>query len=159
MNLAADAENARNVGAAFVRFLEFLPEYFTEITALVAELYATDSALRDLDLLIISPEYGRRATFILDDLEIVQLSLELTLRDARRVGRLDRDRYPPLSAMAYREVWMDVCHYFQRESLNTLQTRLERFRQFIMDLSCTLGRLAPTLVTRRQTVDDYQKTP
>lgn len=159
MNLAADAENARDVGAAFARFLEFLPEHFTEIAALVAELYAIRSALCDLDLLIISPEYGRRATFILDDLEIVQLSLELTLRDAHRlVDRLNHDGYRR-SAMAHREVWMDVCRYFQQESLNTLQTRLDRFRQFIMDLSCTVRRLAPMLVTRRQTIDDYQKTP
>lgn len=147
MNLAADAQNARDVGTAFDRFLGALPDYFTEITALVAELYAIGSALRDLDLIIISPEYGRRATCILDDLDIVQLSLSITLRDVRELfGGLDRDGYPP-TARAYREVWIDICRHFERESGNTLQTRLERFRQFIMELSCTMRRWCPKQVS------------
>ena len=141
MNLAADADNARNVARAFDRFLADLPDYFTEITALVAELYAIVSALGDLDVIIISPEYGRRAVCILDDLEIVQLSLSITLRDVRDFfGDLDRDGYPP-TPRAYREVWADICRHFTRESGITLQTRLERFRQFIMELSCTMRRL------------------
>jgi len=147
MNLAADAQNARDVGTAFDRFLDALPDHFTEITALVAELYAIGSVLRDLDLIIISPEYGRRAICIQDDLDLVQLSISITLRDVRELcGGLDRDGYPP-TARAYREVWTDLCRHFERESGNTLQTRLERFRQFIMELCCTMQRLGPKLLS------------
>lgn len=147
MNLAADAQNARDVGTAFDRFLDALPDHFTEITALVAELYAICSALRDLDLIIISPEYGRRAICIQDDLDLVQLSISITLKDVRELfAGLDRDGYPP-TARAYREVWTDLCRHFERESGNTLQTRLERFRQFIMELCCTMRRLGPKLLS------------
>lgn len=148
MNLAADAQNARDVGTAFDRFLDALPDdYFTELTALVAELYAIGSALRDLDLVFTSPESGRRAIIIQDDLDLVQLSLSITLRDVRELfGGLDRDGYPP-TVRAYREVWIEICRHFERESGNTLQTRLERFRQFIMELCCTMRRLGPKLVS------------
>lgn len=147
MNLAADAQNARDVGTAFDRFLDALPDHFTEITAVVAQLYAIGSALRDLDFIIISPEYGRRVVCIQDDLDIVQLSLSITLRDVRELfDGLDCDGYPP-TVWAYREVWTEICRHFQRESGNTLQTRLERFRQFIMELSCTMRRLGPKFVS------------
>ncbi|MCJ1361125.1 hypothetical protein MMC16_000222, partial [Acarospora aff. strigata] len=138
MNLAADAENARDIGAAFDCFLNALPGLFTEITALVAELYAIGSALQELNATIASHEYGGRVTIILDDVDIVRLSLSITLKDAReRFGRLDRYGYPPTIA-AYREVWAEICAHFQRESNNTLRARLERFRLFIMNLSCIL---------------------
>ena len=159
MNLAADAQNARDVGTAFDRFLGALPDCFTEITALVAELYAIGSALRDLDLIILSPEHRARATGILDDLELVQLSLSITLRDAREIfGGLDRDGYPP-TPRAYRDVWIDLCRHFQRESGNTLQTRLERFRRFIMELSCTVRRLGPTLVSEAKRLMKIRNPP
>lgn len=159
MSLVADAQNARDVGTDFDRFLDALPDYFTELTALVAELYAIGSALRDLDFIITSPEYGRRATIIQDDLDLVQLSLSITLRDVRDlfVG-LDRDGYPP-TVRAYQEVWIEICRHFERESGNTLQSRLERFRQFIMELCCTMRRLGPKLVSEVSRLTNCQTSP
>ncbi|KAI9875375.1 MAG: hypothetical protein M1830_008568 [Pleopsidium flavum] len=143
MTLAADAENARDVGAAFDRFVDALPDHFAEITALVAELYAISSALRDLDINIASREYGPRTTHILDDLDRVRLSLSMTLKDALELfGRLGDRGYPPTPG-AYRQVWEDICIHFRREGRNTLLSRLERYRKFLLELSCIMRRCPP----------------
>jgi len=141
MTLAADAESARDVGAGFDRFVNALPEHYAEITALVAELYDISSALRDLDINIASREYGQRTTYILDDLDIVRLSLSMTMKDALELfGRLGDCGYPP-TVGAYRQVWAVVCNHFRGESGNTLLARLERYRKFLLELSCIMRRL------------------
>lgn len=140
MTLLADVENARDVGASFDRFAAALPDHLMEITALVSELYAISSALCDLENNILSPQYTSRLTVILDDLDVVRLSLAITLKDASRLfGRLGDAGYPP-TAGAYRQVWGDVCYHFRTESGYSLLVRLERYRKFLLELSCIMRR-------------------
>lgn len=141
MSLAGESNTAREVAAAFDRFVDAIPDQYTEITALIAELYAVSSALRDMDLLINSRGYARRTTCILDDLDIVRLSLSITLNDALELlGQLDHDGYPPTRA-TYRRVWDSIYTYFFAESRNSLRARLLRFRNFIEELARTMQRL------------------
>ena len=79
MSLVAEAAYAQDIGAGLSKFLDALPDQATEITALISELYAISSALRDLDTTIQSREYGHHVALIKDDLELVRLSLAYTL--------------------------------------------------------------------------------
>ncbi|KAL8785318.1 MAG: hypothetical protein Q9195_008687 [Heterodermia aff. obscurata] len=58
MDLLAQAETAQDVAAGLNRFLDPVPEYSTEITALISECFAISSALRELQTAIGDSRYN-----------------------------------------------------------------------------------------------------
>ncbi len=140
MSLSADADQARNLGLALEPFVLALPEHNSAIDALIAQLFAISAALRDLEGFIYNPIYGRRATSIIDDVDIVRSSLLMTLGDAHKLlGQLGRYGYSPTPG-AYHHVWTDINSHFQRESRIGLRARLECYRAFLIDLTHKLRR-------------------
>ncbi|KAL9044094.1 MAG: hypothetical protein Q9214_002744 [Letrouitia sp. 1 TL-2023] len=91
MALVATAESARDVAICLDKFLEYLPENSTEITALISECYAISSALRELDTAKEDPRYSRGYGDVHQDVQIVRRSLEYTFHDVHRLfGGLGR---------------------------------------------------------------------
>jgi hypothetical protein len=143
MSLLADAEDAQDIGAAFSKFLDALPDQAVDVTSLIAELYSISAALRELDGTIHSRQYGHRSTIIKDDLELVCASLSYTLKDAFDILGEIRAIGDAPTVGAYRKTWKDLCYHFQRESRGSLRMRLERYRRFIGELNNTMKRSVP----------------
>ena len=140
MSLVAEAEKAQDIGAGFSKFLDALPDQATEVTALISELYAISSALRDLDTTVQSREYGANVGLIKEDLELVTLSLAYTLKDVFDLfGDIDTGTDLPTIG-AYRQTWKDICLHFKAERRGTLCIRLEKYRRFILELGCIMKR-------------------
>lgn len=140
MSLVAEAEKAEDIAAGFSKFLSALPDQATEVTALISELYAISSALRDLDTTVQSREYGLNVPLIEKDLELVRLSLAYTLKDVfDKFG--DVDTGPNLPTIgAYRQIWKDIWIHFKTERRGTLCERLENYRRFILELGYVMKR-------------------
>ncbi|KAI9704431.1 MAG: hypothetical protein M1836_007294 [Candelina mexicana] len=152
--LLDEAENAQDVAAGLNRFLDAIPECSTEITAVISELFAISSALRELHTALASRRYGRRGPLIEDDMELALPSLNITLEDiVEMFGRLGRS---PL-ATAYRRVWKVICLNFRDEGGISLCSRLEIYRTFFIELALVLTG-APTgprdMETLRARIED-----
>lgn len=142
MELVVEAEKAEDIGAAFSKFKEALPDQATEITALISELWAISSALRDLHTAIQSREYGRNIHYIADDLRVVRTSVSYTLKDVfdiiGDINSNSRGNLPTIGA--YRQTWKDIYLHFRKESPSSLCIRLETYRTFIMELGSIMKR-------------------
>src|SRR3954452_8973774 len=81
MALRTSAENAEDVAAGFTMFRGPVPEISSEVTSLIADLYAISSSLSILDDL--GKDYRRQLNLapIQPDLSMVQASLKYTLED------------------------------------------------------------------------------
>lgn len=143
--LVARAEAAQDIAAGLNKFLGSVPNYSTEITALISECFAISSSLRELNTAIGDSRYNRGYHEISEDLTITLQSLEYTFHDVRRLfGDLGRAEYISQSA-AYRSVWEDITTHFMGESGNSLCRRLEFYRRFLLVLVCVAGGLATIL--------------
>ncbi len=133
--LLDEAENAQDVAAGLNRFLDAIPECSTEITAVISELFAISSALRELHTALGSRRYGRRGPLIEEDMELALPSLNITLEDVVEMfGRLGRSSL----ATAYRRVWKEICLKFRDEGGISLCSRLEIYRTFFIELALVL---------------------
>ena len=143
MTLIAEAEKAADIADALGKFKVAVTDAATEITALVSELYAVGSILRDTDTAIKSPEYGRNIRLIEDDLDLARTSLAFTLEDIFRIlggiGAGAKD----LTTAAYRQTWEEICTHFRHEGRQSLCARLEMYRRFLLEL-CKILRRLPT---------------
>lgn len=138
MALIATAETAQDIAAGLHKFLEPVSESSAEITGLIAECFATSSALRELSDAVGDLRQNRRYSSISEDVRIVLLSLNHTFNDVRRLfGGLARTNHITLSS-GYRQVWRDIEAYFQEESRNTLSVRLEYYKTFLQHLICII---------------------
>lgn len=134
--LVATAEAAQDIAAGLDKFLSPLPDYSTEITALISECFAISSALRELETAIGDSRSNRRYHQIIEDVRVTLQSLEYTFNDVRRLfGGLGRADYISQSA-AYRLVWQDITAHFMEESGNSLCRRLGFYRRFLLVLAC-----------------------
>ena len=125
--LIAEAENAQDIAAALNKFLDQVPECSAEITGLIAECFAISSSLRKLADASQNPLYRRRYQSIVEDVQLLRLSLRYTFEDVHGfIGSLARSHY--------RYVWRDLKDRFQEQSRNTPTTRLHYYQQFIDDL-------------------------
>ena len=127
---------AKDVAAALFPFLDQLPNSSTEISAVMSELFAINSQLRDLRTGLLSRHHRRNAPFILADVELALPSLSQTLSDVERLfGRIfiTQDR----GKQAYARVWREICLVFQHGPA-TLLARLEMYRVFFVELSIIL---------------------
>ena len=135
MALIATAETTRDIASAFHKFFEPLagyPDEMAALEALEAELFATSSALRELDKLAYDPMNDHRCRSISSDVDIVLRSLRCTYDDVHRIfGGLNARVYPPPAA-SFRAVWREITVYFYGESKNSLCQRLGYYRQFLV---------------------------
>jgi hypothetical protein len=140
--LVAEAEAAEDIGDAFGKFKVAIGDQAAEATALVSELYAVGSALREIDAASSSPDYGHNLRNIQDDLNLVRASLRHTLDDIFRIlGKIGNgDRI--LTAAAYRQTWKDITYHFQREGQGRLSSQLETHRFFLLALCNKLRRFS-----------------
>jgi hypothetical protein len=144
MTLIAEAETAEDIGDAFGKFRVAVEDQAAEVSALVSELYAVGSALREIDSASHSPDYGHNLRNVQDDLDLVRASLTHTLDDVFRIlGKIGNgDRL--LTPAAYRQTWRDITYHFQREGGGRLSLRLETYRLFLLALCNKLRRFSQT---------------
>jgi hypothetical protein len=144
MTLIAEAETAEDIGDAFGKFKVHVDDQAAEVTAIVSELYAVGSALREIDAASHSPDYGHHFRNVQDDLDLVRASLKYTLDDVFQIlGKIGNgDRL--LTASAYRQTWKDITYHFQREAGGRLSSRLETYHLFLLALCNKLRRLSLT---------------
>ena len=129
----ASADEAENVAAGFRLFRDPLPEYATEITSLIADLYAISSSLNRLDDLHKNRAYRQNLAVAHADVELVRTSLNYTFEDIIDfMGELDGVRGPPRDL--YRRTWMDLCAFFRTQSHETLSSRLAKYKTFLNEL-------------------------
>ncbi len=126
-SLVAVAESAQKIAAGLNEFLDAVPERSTEITGLISECFAISSALRELSNAIRDPLYYHRFELIREDVSIVGQSLDYTFQDVDR-------RFGGLRTATYHQVWREMDTHFKNESRNTLVTRLEYYRSFLLRL-------------------------
>lgn len=139
MTLIAEAEMAEDVGDAFGKFKVAVGDQAAEVTALVSELYAVGSALRQIDAAIFSPD-GQNPRPIQEDLELVRDSLKYTLEDIFNIlGKIGNgDPYP--TPASYRQTWKEIVYHFQCEGWGRLCPRLEKYKLFLLALCNKLRR-------------------
>ncbi len=143
--LVARAEAAQDIAAGLNKFLGPVPNYSTEITALISECFAISSTLRKLSTAIGDSRYNSGYHEISEDLTITLQSLEYTFHDVKRLfGDLGRADYISQSA-AYRSVWQEITAHFMEESGNSLCRRLEFYRRFLLELVCVAEGFATIL--------------
>jgi hypothetical protein len=140
MTLIAEAERAEDIGEAFSKFKVAVDDQAAEVAALVSELWAVGSALREIDVASQSPDYGVNLDIIEDDLDLVRASLTYTLDDVFRIlGKIGNgDRL--LTTAAYRQTWKDINYHFQRRAGGRLCNVLETYRLFLLALCNKLRR-------------------
>jgi hypothetical protein len=153
MALTAEAERAEDIGDAFSKFKVAVDDQAAEVTALVSELYAVGSILREIDAASQSPDYGPNFRIIEDDLDLVRTSLTHTLDDVFRIlGRIGNgDRL--LNTAAYRQTWKDIAYHFQRRSTGRLFSLIKIYRLFLLALCKQLkgsSRIFPSPLQFRQ---------
>lgn len=143
MALTAEAERAEDIGDAFSKFKVAVDDQAAEVTALVSELYAVGSILREIDAASQSPDYGPNFRIIEEDLDLVRTSLTHTLDDVFRIlGRIGNgDRL--LTTAAYRQTWKDIAYHFQHRSTGRLFSLIKIYRLFLLALCKQLKGIGP----------------
>ncbi|PYH45441.1 uncharacterized protein BP01DRAFT_356486 [Aspergillus saccharolyticus JOP 1030-1] len=137
MALRTSADNAEDVAAGFRLFRDPLPEHSTEITSLIADLYAISTSLKNLEDLARHRNYRRNLHAVQPDLEVVRTSLKYTLEDVVDFfGDLEGRRGP--SREVYKRTWNDLCTFFREESQDSLSTRLAKYKAFLSDLEALI---------------------
>lgn len=124
--LIKQAKAAEEVASGLHVFLEEVPQWATDISATISELFAVSSAFRTLDNADDSTQYGRGFYRIRDDLDTVICSLELTLQTTKVLFRKSRDG-------RFRQAWEDL-HISMRREGPSLCSRLELYRMVLLDL-------------------------
>ncbi|PYH77270.1 hypothetical protein BO82DRAFT_424378 [Aspergillus uvarum CBS 121591] len=142
MALRTSADNAEDVAAGFRLFRDPLPEHSTEITSLIADLYAISTSLKNLEDLTRNRNYRRNLHAVQPDLELVRASLKYTLEDVVDFfGDLEARRGS--SREVYKRTWVDLCTFFREESQDSLSTRLAKYKAFLSDLEALMKGNAP----------------
>lgn len=133
MALRASSDNAEDVAAGFATFRVPLPEHATEITALIADLYAISSSLKGLDDLTNDPVYRRNRPIVENDLELVRTSLKCTLDDiVEKFNEIKTQRGSDQEV--YRRAWRRIDAHFQGEAGYSLSLRLGIYKRFLSQL-------------------------
>ncbi|KAK4991139.1 hypothetical protein LTR50_002069 [Elasticomyces elasticus] len=136
--LIRHAKNAEDVAAGLQVFLDRVPQYATDISAIISELFATSSATRALHTASDDLRYARAFHTIRSDLDLVLRSLQYTLGTVRGI-------FARTGLASYRVLWDGLNLFVQTEG-SSLCTRLEWYKIFLHDLfdvlrSISTGRL------------------
>lgn len=149
MALRTSADNAEDVAAGFRLFRDPLPEHATEITSLIADLYAISTSLKNLEDLARNRNYRRNLHAVQPDLELVRASLKYTLEDVVDFfGDLEARRGS--SREVYKRTWVDLCTFFREESHDSLSTRLAKYKAFLSDLEALMKGFVTPRGSRRK---------
>lgn len=133
MALRTSADNAEDVAAGFRMFRDPLPEHATEITGLIADLYAISVSLKCLDDLTFNRAYRHSLPQVQPDLELVRSSLKYTLEDiVDFFGDLEVRRGS--NRDVFKRTWTDLSTFFRSESKDSLSTRLAKYKAFLSEL-------------------------
>ena len=141
MAFLAQAESAQDIAAGLNKFLDPVPEYSTEITALISECFAISSAIRELKTAIGDPRFNRQYLEVEYDINVTLRSLDYTFDDVRRMFGGLGSAHHLSQGSAYRSIWTEITMHFQDESSNSLCRRLEYYRRFLLMLACVVERL------------------
>lgn len=130
MALRTCADNAEYVATGFSMFRDPLPEYATEITGLIANLYVISSSFKTLEDLTKNRLYRRNLPGAWSDIELVRTSLKYTLEDiVDFFGDLEVS-----PRVVYSRTWFDMCDFFRNESRDSLAMRLEKYKAFLNEV-------------------------
>ncbi|KAL2003602.1 hypothetical protein VTN02DRAFT_3148 [Thermoascus thermophilus] len=142
MALRTSAVNAEDVAAGLRQFRDPLPEHSTEITGMIADLYAISTALNSLEELTSSRHYRHNLHLVQPDLDLVQASLKYTLEDVVDFfGDLDSRR--TLTRDVYKQTWIDLSTFFNNEIHYSLATRLGKYKLFLKELEDIMKNKSP----------------
>ena len=141
MAFLAQAEAAQDIAAGLSKFLDPVPEYSTEITALISECFAISSAIRELRTAIGDSRFNRQYLEVQYEINVTLRSLDYTFDDVRRMFGGVGSAHHLSHGSAYRSVWTDISIHFQDESNTSLYRRLEYYREFLLMLTCIVKRL------------------
>ncbi|KAI9374685.1 hypothetical protein BJX61DRAFT_274704 [Aspergillus egyptiacus] len=145
MALSVTANLAEEVAAGFRPFREPLPEHATEITGLIADLFAISTSLKALEDLSQHREYRSVFHVARSDVELVKASLHYTLDDVVDFfGDLDRRRGSRRSA--HKRIWDNMCSFFSDESGDSLAIRLAKYKSFLKELEDLIKDARPDLL-------------
>lgn len=139
------AQNAEDVASGLHIFRDSLPRNATRITAIIGELFAISSILRELDAASGDPRYEPSLYRIRDDTRLVFPTLEATLEAVFDMFARSRER-------PHQMVWDDLGYRMENEEGIGLLERLQWYHDFLDDLFDTLdGRPSDRLgVLRRR---------
>jgi hypothetical protein len=133
MALRTSADNAEDVAAGFRAFRNHLPEHETEITSLIADLFAISSHLKKLNDVTNDRQCRQKLPAALPDLELVRTSLKFTLEDiVDFFGDLEVRRGSTRDV--YKRTWIELCQFFREESRDSLATRLAKYKSLLNEL-------------------------
>ncbi|KAF7596463.1 hypothetical protein BBP40_001770 [Aspergillus hancockii] len=145
MALRTSADNAEDVAAGFRAFRNHLPEHETEITSLIADLFAISSHLKRLNDLTNDRRCQHKLPSALPDLELVRTSLKFTLEDiVDFFGDLEVRRGSTRDV--YRRTWIELCEFFREQSRDSLATRLAKYKTLLNELEDFMKDLKELLV-------------
>ncbi|OJJ51555.1 hypothetical protein ASPZODRAFT_57517 [Penicilliopsis zonata CBS 506.65] len=133
MALRMSADRAEDVAAGFRLFRDPLPEHATEITSLMADLFAISSLLKIIEDLLRSPLYRRQQVLVRADVELVRASLDYTLEDILRFFAAV-DQRSSSDRETFKRAWLELCTFFRTEAQSALSPRLGRYKLFLRDL-------------------------
>ncbi|KAL3477580.1 hypothetical protein BJX99DRAFT_269791 [Aspergillus californicus] len=142
MGLSVLADNAEKVAAGFRRFREPLPEHATVITNLIANLFTISSLLRTLEDLSQSRQYRGIFPVFNADVELVSASLEYTLDDVVDFFG-DLEERTGSSRNAHKRTWAAMSKFFMEESEETLDERLDDYKDFLKILEDLITEQVP----------------
>ncbi|KAJ5888010.1 hypothetical protein N7495_008051 [Penicillium taxi] len=133
MDLRASVEQVEDVAAGFNTFRAPLPEYKTEITGLISDLYAISASLTSLDDLSKESSLRRNWPLIHSDLELVLSSLRYTIKDILVYFNNLNGRTAPEE---YRTAWVLMSRFFWDEARprQSLSARLATYKTVLRDL-------------------------
>lgn len=118
------ATNSEDAASGLVVYKDVLPFYATRITAIIAELYAVNSVLRELDNAQIDPGYGRDWYRIEGHVDLIVLSFQYTLDDVFGMFRKARGR-------SQQAAWDDLERKMSRDEAVDFLERLQWYHAFL----------------------------
>lgn len=118
------ATNAEDAASGLLVYRDGLPFYATRITAIIAELYAVNAVLRELDNAQIDPGHRPGWYRIENDVDLIVLSIQYTLEDVFSMFRRARGR-------SQKMVWDDLEHRMSQDELVDFLERLQWYRAFL----------------------------
>lgn len=145
MALRTSADNVEEVAAGFCMFREPLPEHGTEITGLIADLYAISLSLKVLADLTKDPLYRRNLPAAWPDLELVRTSLKYTLEDIVDFFG-DLEVHAGANRRIYKQTWLGLSDFFRGESRDSLANRLVEYKVFLNEMEDLMKECVPAAV-------------
>ena len=147
-SLIRHANDAEDVASGLRTFRDSLPRNATRITAIISELFAVSSVLREIDNAQGDPEF--RSTFyrLRDDFDVVLPSLQRTLDAAFAMFAQSRER-------PYQMAWDHLGLKMEREEGLGLLERLETYHDFLRaQFDRLIGERPEGLSEMRRQLDD-----